>query len=95
MKDAIVDVSQVSKNFNASTLVQRSRFYKPHVLLAVFDWHSLFSCSLTGNLLVPCHQKVHFVIFSDSGDYESRWRSVKDCVTGAHSSLNCQVILLK
>ena len=61
----------------------------------MFDWHSLFSCSLTGNLLEPGHQEVHFVIFSDPRNYESRWCGVEDCVASAHSRLNCQVVCLE
>ena len=55
MKDALVDVAKVSHDFNASALVKRSWFDKPHVLFAVLDWYAFLFRASTTNLLISLH----------------------------------------
>jgi len=39
-EDKFIDISQVSKQFDATALVESSRFDKPHVLLTVLNRNS-------------------------------------------------------
>lgn len=95
LEDELIDVSQISKKLDSTTLVKRCRFYKPHVLLAVLDWYSLFIGATPCDLLVSCHKLIYFIIIAASGDDKSCWCCVKDGIRSSHSLLMLNVVLLK
>ena len=95
MKDALIDLSQCLKDFDASTLVQGGWLDKPHVLLAVLHGYAFLLGLPTGNFLEPIHQKAHFVFISDSGDKKGCRCRIKNRITCSHGRINRQIVLLQ
>ena len=61
-EDELIDISQVSEQFNATALVQRGRLDEPHVLLAVLDGHALLVRAAPRDLLIPRHEQVDLIV---------------------------------
>ena len=64
-EDEFIDVPQVSKQFNAAALVQRSGFDQPHVLLAVLDRDALLIRATARDFFVAGHEQVNFIVVTD------------------------------
>lgn len=65
VKDEVVNVSKISEDFNAATLVKRGRFDQPHVLCAVFERHTLFVRATTCDILVARHQHIDLIVIAN------------------------------
>lgn len=80
VEDELVNVTQISEDFYAATLVKRGRLDQPHVLRAMLERHALLVRATPGDLLVTRHQHIDLVVVADPRDNEGRRRRVKHSV---------------
>lgn len=70
----------IFENFDASALIHRSWFNKPHIFCAMFERHPLFFGTSPGEFPKSLHEHRYCVVFDISCDHISGWCCVKNCI---------------
>lgn len=73
LKDKVVYIIQRSKHRNASSLIEGSWFYYPHVLCTMLKWNSFMLAAPRAKLLKPLHELINFSLFRRSCYDERCW----------------------